>query len=109
MVGGIPYGIWVIATARKKRWQRVQWQVGTPLATLLALIGASAIVNHLEYQRYLENLYDARVRLPSPLFEHRSPRTFIGEREDAVHVDIILPPPLAPPRATESSSPSRPP
>ncbi len=79
LFGCIPYGIWVIYTAVKKRWKRVGLQVGIPLAALVLLLGVSAIVNTGAEQRYLDGLFDTKVMLADPIFEFDSERAFNGD------------------------------
>ncbi len=79
LLGCIPYGIWMIYTAVKKRWRRLTLQVAGPLAAFLVLMGSSWIVNELAHERYLEGLYDTRVDLGTPIFEYDSERAFNGD------------------------------
>ena len=39
LLGCIPYGIWMIYTAVKKRWKRLTLQAAVPLAAFLVLMG----------------------------------------------------------------------
>jgi hypothetical protein len=92
LLGCIPYGIWMIYTAVKKRWKRLGLQVAVPLAAFLVLMGVSWIVNELAHERYLEGLYDTRVDLGTPIFEYDSERAFNG---DGYSISVYeLPPPI---------------
>jgi hypothetical protein len=79
LLGCIPYGIWMIYTAVKKRWKRLGLQIGIPIIAFGLLAGASAIVNAGAYERYLEGLYDTEVELGPPIFEYDSERAFNGD------------------------------
>jgi len=92
LLGGTPYGIWMIYTAVKKRWKRLGLQVAVPLAAFLVLVGVSWIVNEVAHERYLEGLYDTRVDLGAPIFEYDSERAFNG---DGYSISVYeLPPPI---------------
>ncbi len=79
LLGCLPYGIWIIYTAVKKRWKRLGLQVGIPFVAYLLLQGVSWIVYEDAYNRYLEELYDTEVDLGQPIFEHDSERSFNGD------------------------------
>jgi hypothetical protein len=79
LLGCIPYGIWMIYTAVKKRWKRLTLQVAVPLSAFLVLMGISWIVNELAHERYLEGLCDTKVDLGRPIFEYDSERAFNGD------------------------------
>ncbi|QDT01341.1 BCD family MFS transporter [Adhaeretor mobilis] len=79
LLGCIPYGIWIIYTAVKKRWKRLGLQIGIPIIAFGLLAGASAIVNAGADERYLEGLYDTEVDLGPPIFEYDSERAFNGD------------------------------
>jgi hypothetical protein len=79
LFGCIPYGIWMIYTAVKKRWKRLGLQIGIPIAAFGLLMGISSILNAGAHDRYLEGLYDTEVDLGSPIFEYDSERAFNGD------------------------------
>ena len=79
LLGCIPYGIWMIYTAVKKRWKRLGLQIGIPIIGYGLLIAVSSMVNAVAYERYLEGLYDTEVSLGSPIFEYDSDRAFNGD------------------------------
>jgi hypothetical protein len=62
-LGCIPYLVWVIYTAIKKRWKRVGLQLGIPLAFYALLLGASAIASVYEREQYFVDLFDAKGEL----------------------------------------------
>ena len=79
LVGCIPYGIWMVYTAVKKRWKRLGLMVTIPVGVFALLLGVSAIINAGEFERHLEGLVDAEVVLGQPLFEYDSKRAFNGD------------------------------
>lgn len=78
-LGCIPYGIWMLFTAIKKRWKLLGKQVGIPIIAFGLLAGVSSIVNAGAYDRYLEGLFDTEVDLGPPIFAYDSERAFNGD------------------------------
>jgi hypothetical protein len=79
LVGCIPYGIWMIYTAVKKRWKRLGFMVAIPTSAILFLLGLTAIINAGEFERYLEGLFETEVVLGEPLFQYDTERAFNGD------------------------------
>jgi hypothetical protein len=79
LVGCIPYGIWIIYTAFKKRWKRVGIQIAVPVLVFLVLWAILSVLSTKAYSEYLSNLYDADVKLGAALYEYDSPRAFNGD------------------------------
>lgn len=70
LLGFIPYGILMIYTSVKHQWKLLGLQVAIPLAAFLLLGGISWIIYTCEYGRYMEELYDTKVDIGSPIFEY---------------------------------------
>lgn len=78
-LGGIPYLVWVIYTAVKKRWKRVRLQLGIPIVFYALLFGISTLASVYERKQYFVDLFDAKDELSAPLYEYDSPRAFNGD------------------------------
>lgn len=79
IIGCIPYGIWMIYTAVKKRWRRLGLQAGIPIVVFSLLMGVASILNAVAYDQYIAELFDTDVKLESPIFEYDSERSFQGD------------------------------
>jgi hypothetical protein len=79
LLGCIPYGIWLVYTAVKRRWKRLGVQIVIPIVAFGLLMAISSILNAGAYDRYLEGLYDTKVSLGKPIFEYDSERAFNGD------------------------------
>lgn len=77
--GCIPYAIWLITTACKRRWKKLGLQLGIPFVGFLLLLGATKITDSLAYERYLRNTYDVDVDLGQPLYQYDFERAFNGD------------------------------
>jgi hypothetical protein len=79
ILGCVPYGIWIIYSLFKKRWQRVAIQVTIPVAVYVCLAGISALCSSKIHADYLSGVYDAEVKLGPAIFEYDSERSFNGD------------------------------
>lgn len=79
ILGCIPYGIWIIYSLFKKKWRRVGFQVGIPVAVYACLAGASALSSSKIHANYLAGLYDCEVTLGAAIYEYDSDRAFNGD------------------------------
>jgi len=79
LVGCIPYSIWIIRTALKKRWKKLGMQLGVPAAFVALLAGATAIAQSYASDRYDRDCYGTDVKLGEPLFKYESQRAFNGD------------------------------
>lgn len=79
ILGCIPYGIWIIYSLFKRKWRRVGFQIGIPVAVYGCLAGLSAFTGSMAYADYLDGLYDAEVELGPAIFEYDSERAFNGD------------------------------
>ena len=71
----IPYAIWVICSAFKKRWQRVGIQLAILCTVVMGLVGAW----HFLKEDRLTSLFDCEVELSPALFKYASERHFNGD------------------------------
>ncbi len=78
-VGCVPYGIWMIATAYRRRWKVLGLQAGIPVLGYCLLWGVSWFVYDLGYKQYLRGLFDADVALEEVLYSCHSERAFNGD------------------------------
>ena len=79
VLGCIPYGIWMIYTAVKKRWKKLLLQAVIPATVFLVLGLLSSLTRSAAIEQDLRGFYDAEVELGKPLFEYDSPRAFNGD------------------------------
>jgi hypothetical protein len=79
LLGCIPYAIWIIRTAIKKRWKKVGIQFAIPTAFFALLAGATAIAQSYASDRYSKDFYDTDVKLAEPVFKFDSGRSFNGD------------------------------
>ena len=86
LVGGIPYGIWILCKAWRKQWKGVCGLVIAPLLIFSILKGVTAIDMlgaderaEREFSLYLQGVFDAEVELGDPIYEFQTRRDFNGD------------------------------
>ena len=79
LLGCIPYAIWMIRNALKKRWKKVGIQFGVPAAFFALLAGATAISQSYASDGYTKDFYDTDVKLADPIFKLDPERAFNGD------------------------------
>jgi len=70
---------WMVATAWRRRWRTLLFQLAGGIAYVGILWAAGAMHQRLEDSRYFEGLFSTPTRLTTPLFRHDSPRAFNGD------------------------------
>ena len=79
VLGCIPYGIWIILTAIKKRWQKLSLQIAIPVATYILLLVFAYFGESYIKAQYDRNIYDSDGNLGDPIYEHHPERSFNGD------------------------------
>ncbi|MBK1881114.1 hypothetical protein JIN85_01740 [Luteolibacter pohnpeiensis] len=79
ILGFIPYMIWVILTAFKKRWKKVSLQIAIYVTTLTLPIAGLFLFKTKDHQTYLAGLFDTEVELAVPVYDYDSERSFNGD------------------------------
>ena len=79
VLGGIPYLIWMIVTAVKKRWRKLIILVAVPVVAYGILAITTGFIDRAAYRSYLSDIYGTSVDYGDPIFEYHSDRSFHGD------------------------------
>ena len=79
VLGGIPYLIWLIVTAIKKRWCKFGILVAVPVVAYGLLVIATGFIDRAAYKTYLSEVFDTQVDFDDSIFEYSSDRSFHGD------------------------------
>ncbi|WP_339135907.1 MAG: hypothetical protein WGN25_19200 [Candidatus Electrothrix sp. GW3-4] len=75
----LPYGIWILGSAFKKKWRKVIILLAAPIIAGLVLWRTTLFFDTRAHAEYLVRIYDTKVELGTPLFSYESPRSFNGD------------------------------
>lgn len=79
LFGWIPYCVWIICTALKKKWKLVGFQIAVPMLVFLVFNVVLLELDKKAHSEYLTNLFDTHVTLGKAVYEYDSPRAFNGD------------------------------
>ena len=79
VLGAIPYVIWMVVTAVKKRWRKLSILIVIPFATWGILTVTTGFMDRAAYRGYLSGIYDTEVDHGDPISEYHSTRAFNGD------------------------------
>lgn len=63
----------------RKEWRKALLLLVAPVVGLAVLVGGANVWERVEYQRYLDGLFDARVELGKPIYGYNSERAINGD------------------------------
>lgn len=79
LIGGIPYAIWTIYFAFKRKWKRVAYLIAAPIIFFAVLYAVMQILNAKVLAERMRMRFDTEVRLGKPIYDYDSPRSFHGD------------------------------
>ena len=79
ILGCVPYTIWIICIACKRRWRKLCAWLCIPFVLYLLLLGFTAVADSIARDQYPTGVYDTKVTLGDAVYEYESERAFNGD------------------------------
>lgn len=79
LLGGVPYLVWMIYTAVKKRWRKLACQIAIPLVAFVLLVVASGLYDRYSHQRDQDGVFACDANFGNAMYGYDSDRSFNGD------------------------------